>query len=56
MIFDDKTQEEILQSLIAEAAKAVAEIRCAKNDLAQADTRLKFLLSALNHTKDKEMK
>ena len=55
MIFDNHSQEDILQSLIAEAAKALAELRCAKNDLQQAENRLRFLMSAIHYIKDKEI-
>lgn len=48
-ILDSKTDEELLQSLIAELAKAKNELNCAKNDLAKATSRLNFLL-AVAHT------
>jgi uncharacterized membrane protein (DUF2068 family) len=49
MIFDDKTDDEIYASILAEAAKATAELRCARGDINQADVRLKFILAAINH-------
>ncbi len=49
MIFDNKTAEEIYASILAEAAKATAELKCARGDLNQADVRLKFILAAVNH-------
>ena len=55
MIFDDYPKEDILRSLVAECAKALAEIRCAKKDLDSAESRLKFLLSAIHYIKDKEI-
>jgi hypothetical protein len=49
MIFDNKTEEEIYASILAETAKTAAELRCARRDLNQADVRLKFILAAINH-------
>lgn len=49
MIFDDKTDDELYASILAEAAKASAELRCAQRDINQADVRLKFILAAINH-------
>lgn len=49
MIFDDKEDTELYASILAEAAKAVAELRCAQRDINQADVRLKFILAAINH-------
>lgn len=54
MIFDNHTFPDIITSLEAEAAKALAEIRCARKDLDQAETRLRFLLSAIHYLKHKE--
>ena len=49
MIFDDHTDEAIFRSILAEAAKATNELRCAKNDLNQVDVRLRFILATINH-------
>lgn len=49
MIFDNKTDLEIYQSILAEAAKATREIGCARGDLQKADVRLKFILAAINY-------
>ena len=43
-ILDDKTDLEIIQSLLAELAKAQNEIACARKDLEKAHGRQKFLL------------
>lgn len=51
MMFDDKTLAEIIRSLEAECAKALAELDCANNDLRQAQARLKFLLAAVHYMK-----
>jgi hypothetical protein len=47
-ILDNKTDQELLDSLIAEAAKASNEIRCAQGDLAKAQSRLQFVLAVIN--------
>lgn len=44
-ILDNKTDSELLQSLIAETAKAQNEIRCAQGDIQKAQGRIKFLLA-----------
>jgi len=51
MIFDDKTDKEILRSIEGETAKALAEIRCAKADLEQAEVRMKFALATIHYLK-----
>jgi hypothetical protein len=53
MIFDNIGIYDILRSMEAEAAKSINEIKCARRDLEQAEVRLKFLLSAIHHLKDK---
>lgn len=53
MIFDTLTTEQLLRSMEAEAAKAIAEIKCLKKDAEQIDARLRFLLSVIHHMKDK---
>lgn len=53
MIFDDKTDMEILLSLEAEVAKSLNEIRCAQRDLAQAETRLRFALTTVHYMKQR---
>ena len=47
-LLDNKTDKEILDSLIAEIAKATNEIRCARGDLEKAQSRIRFLL-VLSH-------
>ena len=47
-ILDKKTDEELLQSMIGEIAKATNELRCAKGDLEKATGRLSFLLVVAN--------
>jgi hypothetical protein len=47
-ILDAKTTYELNQSLVAELAKATAELRCAKDDLAKVSSRLSFVLAVAN--------
>lgn len=47
-IIDTKSSDELLQSIIAEAAKAQNEIRCARGDIAKASSRLQFLIAVIN--------
>jgi hypothetical protein len=43
-ILDDKSDKELLESLVAEIAKATNEIRCARADIDKAQSRIKFTL------------
>lgn len=43
-LLNDKTDKEILESLIAEIAKTTNEIKCARGDLEKAQGRIRFLL------------
>ena len=43
-VLDRKTDHELLQSVIAELAKAKNEINTAQRDLQKADSRIRFLL------------
>jgi hypothetical protein len=47
-IIDKKTDLELLRSLLAEAAKASAELRCAQADLNKAQNRNGFVVALLN--------
>jgi hypothetical protein len=55
-IIDSKTDREILESLIAEAAKATAELKDAQADIDKAKNRVKFTLmlahKLIDRTKD----
>lgn len=53
MVFDDKTVDEVYLSIVAEVAKATAELRCAQRDLDQASTRLKFVLACIHHLRQR---
>jgi hypothetical protein len=47
-ILDQKTDSELLRSLLAEVAKTTSEIKCAKQDLDKATSRLSFVLVLAN--------
>lgn len=47
-LLNNKTDQELLQSIIAETAKASNEIACARRDISKATSRLNFLLVIAN--------
>lgn len=47
-VLDRKTDKELLQSVIAEIAKANNEIKCAQRDLNKSQSRLNFLVVVAN--------
>ena len=47
-LLHSKTEKELLQSLLAETAKAQNEIKCAQGDIVKAQNRIKFLLVLTN--------
>jgi len=47
-IIDSKTDDELLESLLAELAKASNELRCARDDIAKVQSRLSFVLAIAN--------
>jgi hypothetical protein len=47
-LLDTKSDKELLQSLIAELAKAKNELSCAKGDIDKVNSRISFLLVAAN--------
>jgi hypothetical protein len=55
-LLDNKTDQELEQSLLAEIAKAQNELRCAKADIDKAQGRLKFCIlvanTLINRSKD----
>jgi hypothetical protein len=51
MNFNDLSHDDIIDSLIAESAKAINEVRHAQDDLDKADSRLRFILAALHNLK-----
>ena len=52
-ILDSKTDQEILQSLLAEVAKARNEVQCAQRDVDKATGRLAFTLVMINRLLDR---
>lgn len=52
--FQDKTQQELLESLLAEVAKATNELRCGERDIRKANGRLQFAVMALNNMINRE--
>jgi hypothetical protein len=48
-MLDNKSDKELLESLIKEVAKATNELKCARGDIDKAQQRLKFLI-VLSHT------
>jgi hypothetical protein len=53
-LLDKKSDLELLQSLLAEMAKANNEIKCAQADLNKAQNRMKFLLLLANTMIDRQ--
>ena len=51
---EDKSNSELLKSLLAEAAKARNELNCAEGDLAKAKNRLSFILMLINEVIKRE--
>jgi len=47
-ILDTKNPTELLQSVLAESAKSINEIKCARQDLDKATSRMKFCLMLIN--------
>lgn len=52
-VLDTKNDAELLQSIIAETAKANNEIACAKRDIEKATSRLNFLIVLANKLIDR---
>ena len=48
-IIENKNEKEILESIIAETAKANNEIACAQTDIKKAKNRLNFLIVLVNN-------
>lgn len=53
-VIDKKTNQELLQSVLAEVAKSNNEIKCARNDLDKAQNRLNFCLVLANKLIDRQ--
>jgi hypothetical protein len=47
-VLDTKTDQELIQSLLAELAKSTNELRCARQDLDKMSSRLGFTIALCN--------
>lgn len=54
MKLEDYSNEELLNSLEAEVAKALNELRCLQGDADKVGARLKFSLAVLHTIKDRK--
>ncbi len=54
MDFNDLKSDEVLQTVVAEVAKAVNEVRHAQDDLDKADSRLRFILAAVHNLRQRD--
>lgn len=52
-VLNNKTDEELLKSLLSELAKSRNEVNCAMRDLSKANSRLSFLLVLANSLIDR---
>jgi hypothetical protein len=48
-VLKNKSDQEILESILAEIAKSTNEIRCASGDIQKANGRMTFAIAAINH-------
>lgn len=53
-IIDKKTDNELLQSVLAEVAKSKNEIECAHRDIEKAHNRLNFCIVIANKLLDRQ--
>jgi hypothetical protein len=53
-LIDEKTNAELVKSLLGELAKAKNEIACARQDLEKANSRMSFLLVLTNKLIDRQ--
>ena len=54
MDLNDYSNMDLLRSLEAESAKALAEVRSIQGDLDKVNSRLRFLLTVIHILKDRE--
>jgi hypothetical protein len=47
-ILQNKSDLELSQSILAETAKATNELKCARNDIEKAQSRLSFVIALTN--------
>lgn len=53
-VIDNKSDKQLLESLIAEVAKATNEIKCAKGDIEKAQSRIRFINMVLHTLIDRQ--
>jgi len=53
-LLDNKRDEDLLDALLPEIAKAQNEIRCARKDLEKATNRMSFILLIVNKLIDRK--
>jgi hypothetical protein len=53
-ILENKTNQELLQSILAEVAKCANEVNCAAKDVTKARNRLSFLIAVVNELLNRE--
>jgi len=53
-VLQNKTDKELLQSMLAETAKCLNEVNCAKKDVDKARNRLAFQIAVLNELINRE--
>lgn len=53
-LLENKTDQELLQSVLAEIAKTTNEVNCASKDLSKARSRLTFLIAVANEMINRE--
>lgn len=53
-VIASKNDKELLQSLLAEIAKAQNEIKCARGDIEKAQSRMRFLILIANELIDRQ--
>jgi hypothetical protein len=52
-MFDNVSDKQMLRSMLAEAAKATNELKCAQADLDKAQNRISFLILLINKMIDR---
>lgn len=55
MDFNQYKVDELIQSMEAEVAKCLGEIRCAQGDLDKALSRMRFILAVIHNIKDRKV-
>jgi hypothetical protein len=53
-VIDDKSDKELIESLVAEVAKANNELKCARGDIDKAQGRIKFATMLLHRLIDRQ--